>query len=116
MLPARKMIRDEILAIMRVPKIILGVLEDVNYAGSKEAIKIFNDYTIRPFAKLCIESKFNMFLKQNYPGENLKFVMEYEFENDRALQLQTYEIYRKYNIASVEEIREMEGLSTISNE
>jgi HK97 family phage portal protein len=116
MLPARKMIRDEILAIMRVPKIILGVLEDVNYAGSKEAIKIFNDYTIRPFAKLCIESKFNMFLKQNYPGENLKLVMEYEFENDRALQLQAYEIYRKYNIASVDEIREMEGLSTISNE
>jgi len=111
MLPARKMIRDEILAIMRVPKIILGILEDVNYAGSKEAVKIFNDYTIRPFAKLCIESKFNMFLKQNFPDDNLSMSMEYDFENDRALQLKAYEIYRKYDIASVQEIRELEGFT-----
>jgi len=108
MLPARKMIRDEILAIMRVPKIILGILEDVNYAGSREAIRIFNDYTIRPFAKLCIESKFNIFLKENYQGD-LYIEMDYEFENDRELQLKAYEIYRKYDIASKEEIRELEG-------
>jgi HK97 family phage portal protein len=110
MLPARKMIRDEILAIMRVPKIILGILEDVNYAGSREAIRIFNDYTIRPFAKLCIESKFNNFLKENYSGD-LSMTMEYDFENDRELQLKAYEIYRKYDIASVQEIRELEGFS-----
>ncbi len=110
MLPARKMIRDEILAIMRVPKIILGILEDVNYAGSREAIRIFNDYTIRPFAKLCIESKFNIFLKENYSGE-LKLSLDYDFENDRELQLKAYEIYRKYDIVSKEEIRELEGFS-----
>ncbi|HEY5535899.1 MAG TPA: phage portal protein [Ignavibacteria bacterium] len=110
MLPARKMIRDEILAIMRVPKIILGILEDVNYAGSREAIRIFNDYTIKPFAKLCIESKFNIFLKENYSGD-LKLTLEYDFENDRELQLKAYEIYRKYDIVSKEEIRELEGFS-----
>jgi len=36
-------------------------------------------------------------------------VMEYEFETDRSLQLQSYEIYRKYDIATVNEIRELEG-------
>jgi HK97 family phage portal protein len=111
MLPARKMIRDEILAIFRVPKIILGILEDVNYAGSKEAIKIFNEYTIKPFAKLCIESKFNVFIRENFNDTNLRIAMEYEFETDRNLQLKTYEVYRKYNIASIEEIRELEGFS-----
>jgi HK97 family phage portal protein len=110
MLPARKMIRDEILAIMRVPKIILGILEDVNYAGSREAIKIFNDYTIKPFAKLCIESKINIFLKNNFDND-MTITMEYEFENDREMQLKAYEIYRKYDIASVDEIRELEGFT-----
>jgi phage portal protein BeeE len=95
---------------MRVPKIILGILEDVNYAGSREAIRIFNDYTIKPFAKLCIESKFNIFLKENYSGD-LKLTLEYDFENDRELQLKAYEIYRKYDIVSKEEIRELEGFS-----
>jgi len=110
MLPARKMIRDEILSIFRVPKTILGILEDVNYAGSKEAIKIFNDYTIKPFAKLCIESKLNIFLKENYSNDII-IAMEYEFETDRELQLKAYEIYRKYDIVSVKEIRELEGFS-----
>ena len=35
--------------------------------------------------------------------------MEYEFETDRALQLKAFEVYRKYDIASVDEIREIEG-------
>ncbi len=108
MLPSRKMIRDEILAIYRVPKVILGILEDVNYAGSKEAYRIFNEYTIKPFAKICIESKLNIFLQENYE-EVLKLTMEYEFETDRALQLKAFEVYRKYDIASIDEIREIEG-------
>ena len=37
--------------------------------------------------------------------------MEYDFENDRELQLKAYEIYRKYDIASVQEIRGLEGFS-----
>ncbi len=109
MLPARKLIRDEILAIYRVPKVILGILEDVNYAGSREAYRVFNEYTIKPYAKICIESKLNIFLRENFE-EDLKLEMEYEFETDRKLQLEAYEIYRKYDIASVEEIREIEQL------
>lgn len=115
MLPSRKMIRDEILAIFRVPKVILGILEDVNYAASKEAFRIFNEYTIRPFAKICIESKINLFLRENYKNEELRISMEYEFETDRALQLKAFEIYRKYDIVSVEEIREIEGFGKIKN-
>ncbi len=111
-LPSRKMIRDEILAMFRVPKIILGVAEEVNRATAREAMKIFNDYVIKPFAKICIESKFNIFLKENYPGEDLLMVMEYEFEIDRELQLDALEVYSKYGIATIDEMREIEGFSS----
>ncbi|MGB9697299.1 MAG: phage portal protein [Ignavibacteria bacterium] len=109
-LPSRKLIRDEIMTIFRVPKIILGITDDVNRANSRESIKIFNDYVIKPFAKINIESKLNNFLRENYPDRNIFITMDYEFEIDRELQLRAYEIFRKYDIASVDEIREMEGL------
>lgn len=108
-LPSRKMIRDEILAIFRVPKIILGITEEVNRANSRESMKIFNDYVIKPFTKICIESKLNIFLRENYGEENLELTMEYEFEIDRELQLKTIEIYSKYGIATNDELRELEG-------
>jgi HK97 family phage portal protein len=114
-LPSRKLIRDEIMTLFRVPKVILGITDDVNRANSRESIKIFNDYVIKPFAKINIESKLNIFLKNNYEEENLFLSLEYDFEIDRDLQLKAYEIYRKYDIASVNEIREMEGFSQKTN-
>jgi capsid portal protein len=103
------------MTLFRVPKVILGITDDVNRANSRESIKIFNDYVIKPFAKINIESKLNIFLKNNYEEENIFLSLEYDFEIDRDLQLRAYELYRKYDIASVDEIREMEGFSKISN-
>ena len=114
-LPSRKMIRDEILSIFRVPKIILGITEDVNRANSREAMKIFNDYVVRPFAKICIESKLNIFLRENYDDENLLLDMEYEFEIDRELQLKAIDLYAKYGIATHEELRDIEGFGNKLN-
>jgi len=108
-LKARVWVRDEIMSIFRVPKIILGVTTDVNRANAVQQLRTFNDNVIKPFAKLTIESKFNSFLKNNYAGENLRLSMEYDFENDRELQLKAYELYMKYDIATKEEVREMEG-------
>lgn len=109
-LNARVWIRDEIMSIFRVPKIILGVTTDVNRANAIQQLRTFNDNVIKPFAKLTIESKFNVFLQENYPGERLRLSMEYDFENDRELQLKAYELYMKYGIATRDELREMEGL------
>lgn len=108
-LKARVWVRDEIMSIFRVPKIILGVTTDVNRANAVQQLRTFNDNVIKPFAKLTIESKFNSFLQNNYPNENLRLAMEYDFENDRELQLRSYELYMKYGIATKEEIRELEG-------
>ncbi|MCX6163212.1 MAG: phage portal protein [Ignavibacteriae bacterium] len=108
-IPSRKLIREEILTMFRVPKTILGITDEVNRANARESLKTFNDYVIKPFAKICIESKLNLFLAENYSDKNLYINMEYEFEIDRELQLQAYDIYRKYDIVSNDEIREIEG-------
>lgn len=110
---SRTMIRDEILAVMRVPKPILGITTEVNYANAREALKIFNDYTIKPFAKLCIESRFNTFIKKNYNDNKLECSFEYEYEQDRQTQLKTIETYRKWKIATINEIRELEGFEKL---
>lgn len=115
-LKAREWIRDEIMSIFRVPKIILGITNDVNRANAVQQLRTFNDNVIKPFAKLTIESKFNSFLQENYPGENLRLSMEYDFENDRDLQLRAYELYMKYGITTIDEIRELEGFQKINGD
>ena len=112
-LQSRTWIRDEILSIFRVPKIILGVTSDVNRANATQQLATFNENVIKPFAKLTIESKLNAFIEQNYPGENLFINMEYEFENDREMQLRAYDIYMKYGILTKDELRELEGFQPI---
>jgi HK97 family phage portal protein len=114
-LPARKMIRDEIMTVFGVPKVILGITDDVNRANARESLKVFNDYVIKPFAKIFIESKLNIFLEENYKDERLFIMAEYEFEIDRELQLKAYDLYRKYDIASIDEIRAMEGFDYPNN-
>ncbi len=45
---SRKDIRDEILAIFRVPKTILGITEDVNFASAQASEYVFSKYIIKP--------------------------------------------------------------------
>jgi len=45
---SRKTIRDEILAIFRVPKVILGITEDVNFAAAQATEYVFGKYVIKP--------------------------------------------------------------------
>jgi len=44
----RKMNRDEILSIFGVPKTIIGVMEDVNFASAKTALFVFSSLTVDP--------------------------------------------------------------------
>jgi len=112
---SRKTVRDEILAIMRTPKPILGISDDVNLANAREALRTFTDYVIKPFAKLHIESQINIFIRDNYKENELYIIMEYENDIDRTLQLQAYDLYMKYNITSVDEVRELEGFKSNNN-
>ena len=52
----RKYSRDEILAIFRVPKEILGIFEDANYAGSKTANSVFAMRTVDPKVRMIVDT------------------------------------------------------------
>ncbi len=56
----RKDIRDEILAIFRVPKTILGISEDVNFASAQATEYVFAKYVIKPKMKFFV-TKLNEF-------------------------------------------------------
>jgi HK97 family phage portal protein len=57
----RKNLRDEILAIFRVPKVILGITEDVNYAAATATEYVFTKFVIKPEIQFLV-SKLNEFL------------------------------------------------------
>lgn len=57
---SRKDIRDEILAIFRVPKPVLGIFEDVNLASSRVADTVFAKYTVKPKMRFFVD-KLNEF-------------------------------------------------------
>lgn len=57
---SRKDLRDEILAIFGVPKIIVGITEDVNYASAAASEYIFNKNVIKPKMKALV-GKLNEF-------------------------------------------------------
>ena len=52
----RKDLRDEIMAIFRVPKTILGITEDVNLASAQATEYVFAKYVIKPKMKAFIET------------------------------------------------------------
>jgi len=58
----RKDLRDQILAIFRVPKVILGITEDVNYAAAQATEYIFSKYVIKPKMEAFIETLNEYFL------------------------------------------------------
>jgi HK97 family phage portal protein len=57
---SRKNTRDEILAIFRVPKVVLGITEDVNLASAKASEYTFNKFVIKPKMQFFV-SRLNEF-------------------------------------------------------
>jgi HK97 family phage portal protein len=61
---SRKDIRDEILAIFRVPKPVLGILEDVNLASADAAEKLFTRFTVKPKMRFFVDRLNEFYLPQ----------------------------------------------------
>lgn len=98
-------IRDKILAAFKVPKSILGIVEDVNRANSQ-----MSDYT---FTKRCVKPKLDMLEAQLNSFLVIKFSegrhLWLEFSNpvkeDELIQAQVDDIYVKNGVLTVNEIR-----------
>jgi HK97 family phage portal protein len=110
----QRMTRDKILAGFRVPKTILGLTEDVNRANAEASNYVFALRVIKPQMERIV-GYINEFLVPRY-GDNI--FLDFEdpvpenrelelLENEKALGAQAY--------ASVNEIREKEGLPPIED-
>ncbi len=99
--------RDEILAIFRVPKTILGITDDVNRANAEATNFVFASRTIKPKMDKIVNTM-NEFLVPQF-GDDLFYTFESPVPEDRDRIVSEYEKgIDKW--LSRNEIREAEGL------
>lgn len=84
----RRMSRDEILAMFRVPKSVIGIVEDVNRANAEASNYIFALRTVDPLMKKIV-STLNEFLVSEFDS-NLKLAYESPVPEDRVQELAEY--------------------------
>lgn len=109
----RRFLRDEILAIFRVSKIILGITEDVNRASAEAAIFTFVRVTILPKMKTIVESLNEFYLPKFTDSENLKFELLTKPPDDRQTTISGYVAGLNNGFLTINEIRRREGLQEV---
>lgn len=109
--------RDEILGIFRVPKSILGIVEDVNRANAEASIFTFMRGTITPKMQYIVDT-LNEFLLTKFEGtEDLFFTFESPVPQNRERIVKEYSAgHNKW--LTTNDIRRAEGLpeTTSGNE
>lgn len=104
---SRKANRDEIFGVFKVPKSIMGYVEDVNRSNAESMRISFIQNTIKPFG-VNIETAFNTFVKINY-DERLMFKLDYALQEDIEIRLKELEFLVKYGIINKNEVRKEQG-------
>ncbi len=108
----RKMSRDEIIAMYRVPKPLLAISDDVNRAAAREARAVFLENVItHKMRRIC--SFLNEFLLPRYGDDSLFFNFEDPIPNDETATLAKYDSALKHGWMTRNEVREEEGLEAI---
>lgn len=109
----RIMNRDEILGLFNVPKTILGITEDVNFASAKATIYIYNLYTIKPLMQVFVDT-LNEYLLPDFGETDLYFTFVSPVQEDRTEILSEYtQGIDKWLTRN--EIRKREGLPPTEN-
>lgn len=109
----RIQIRDEILAAFKVPKSVLGYTDDVNRANAESSRLSFMQNTIKPFSK-NIATGWDIFIKNNYDNR-LFFEYDFDMTDDIDTILKNRDINAKYNILTINELREQQGYTPINH-
>ncbi|QGH73468.1 MAG: portal protein [Siphoviridae sp. ctvD11] len=110
-LEQRKFSRDEILAIFRVPKTILGMTEEVNRATAESAMYVFMQWTILPKMRKVVDTLNEFYLPLF--GDNLEFHLENTPPTDRAQLFAEYTAGIQGGFYSINDVRRKEGLPLI---
>lgn len=105
--------RDEILALFRVPKTIIGITDDVNRANADASIYVFNLRTVKPLMQHFVDF-LNEFYVPEFADTGLKFDFVSPVPEDRAAVIAEYSAgIDKW--LSRNEIRAREGLQLTDN-
>lgn len=106
--------RDEILALFRTPKSIIGITDDVNRANAETSVYVFNLRTVKPLMQKLVDTLNEFLLPQfdNTEGMRLDFVSPVSEDRDQTIA----EYAAGHNVwLSTNDIRRREGLPVTPN-
>lgn len=106
-------IRDKILAAYKVPKSVIGVIDDVNRANGENSDRVFARRAVKPKLKM-VQSQLNQFFLPRFSeGANLWFEFENPVQEDELIKAQVREINIRSGVRTVNEYRTEDGLQPI---
>lgn len=109
-----KQMRDDVLAVFKVPKTVLGLTEDVNRANADATTRAFMERVITPRMRKFVDTLNEFFVPAFSEGEEGYFL---DFTDpspeDVELKLKRYENGRKYGWLTANEIRSEENLEPL---
>lgn len=107
-----KLTRDDILVAFKVPKPIIAITEDVNYANAKTAVSIFLSETIKPLFTRIVE-KINEELIANHYDPRLFFSFEDPTPENRTELITEYTLGVNNGLYMLNEARQWLGLPPV---
>lgn len=109
-----KTMRDDVLAVFKVPKTVLGLTDDVNRANADSTTRAFMERVITPRMKRLVD-KLNEFYLPMFEGADNSFFFDFTDPSpeDVELKLKRYESGRKYTWLTPNEIRAEENLEPL---
>jgi len=109
LLEQRKMMRDEILAMFKVPKSVIGITEDVNRANADATIRAFIERVVKP-RMIRYTGFLNEFYLTEWADEDLFFDFTDPSPADRVMDLKVYESGLSHGWMTINEVRTHENL------
>lgn len=98
-------VRDKVLASFKVPKSVLGIVEDVNRANGESSDRVFAKRCIRPKLKL-VQSQLNMFFVPKFSdGANYWVEFDNPVKEDEKMQAEVDNIYIQAGVWTINEVR-----------
>ena len=115
-LEQRKFSRDEILAIFRVPKMILGIVEDVNRANAEASDYIFAKRVVKPLILMVANSLTANYLPMwKLGGGQYRIWFDDPVPQNRELEVLEDESGIKNGYLTINEVRSRRGLEAIDH-
>lgn len=109
-------LRDKILSTFKVPKSVVGIVEDVNRANGENSDRVFARRAVKP-KLLLIQAQLNEFLIKKFSeGMNLWYEFDNPVQEDELLKAQIRQANILSGVRTANEYRGEDGLDPIEQE